>query len=266
MLIVGELINASRKEIAGLIRSRNREAIQKIAMRQVQNGADFIDVNAGTFMGEEAECLKWLVETVQAAVDAPCCIDSPDPVAIVAALSVHKGPPAMINSISLEENRYAPLLSVVAGTDLNVVALCMSDDGMPETLAERLSRADRLINGLVQHHVTLNQIYVDCLLQPVSTEPQSGRVFLDAVDHLMQTYDGVHTICGLSNISYGLPLRRLLNRTFMSMAVAHGLDAAILDPLDREMMSAIFAARTLAAQDDFCMDYLRAYREKRLEG
>jgi cobalamin-dependent methionine synthase I len=266
MLIVGELINASRKEIAGLIRRRNREAIQKIAISQVQNGADFIDVNAGTFMGEEAECLKWLVETVQAAVDAPCCIDSPDPVAIAAALSVHKGPPAMINSISLEANRYAPLLSAVAGTDLNVVALCMSDDGMPETLEERLSRADRLINGLVQHHVALNRIYVDCLLQPVSTEPQSGRVFLDAVGHLMQTHDGVHTICGLSNISYGLPLRRLLNRTFMSMAVAHGLDAAILDPLDRDMMSAIFAARTLAAQDDFCMDYLRAYREKRLEG
>ncbi|MFH0727516.1 MAG: dihydropteroate synthase [Pseudomonadota bacterium] len=266
MLIVGELINASRKEIAGLIRSRNREAIQKIAMNQVQNGADFIDVNAGIFMGEEPECLKWLVETVQAAVDAPCCIDSPDPVAVAAALSVHKGPPAMINSISLEENRYAPLLSVVAGTDLNVVALCMSDDGMPELLEERLSRADRLIHGLVQHNVALNQIYVDCLLQPVSTDPQSGRIFLDAVGHLMRTYDGVHTICGLSNISYGLPLRRLLNRTFMSMAVAHGLDAAILDPLDREMMSAIFAARTLVAQDDFCMDYLRAFREKRIEG
>jgi 5-methyltetrahydrofolate--homocysteine methyltransferase len=265
MLIVGELINASRKEIGGLIRSRNREAIQKIAVSQIQNGADFIDVNAGIFMGEEPECLKWLVETVQDAVDAPCCIDSPDPAAVVAALSVHKGPPAMINSISLEDNRYGALLPVVAGTELNVVALCMSDDGMPETLAERLSRADRLINGLVRHNVALTRIYVDCLLQPVSTDPQSGRFFLDAVDHIMKTYDGVHTICGLSNISYGLPFRRLMNRTFMSMAVASGLDAAIIDPLDRGMMSAVFAARTLAGEDDYCMDYLRAFREKRLE-
>jgi 5-methyltetrahydrofolate--homocysteine methyltransferase len=264
MLIVGELINSSRKAIGELIRSRNREAIQKIAVSQVQNGADFIDVNAGVFMGQEPECLKWLVETVQAAVDAPCCIDSPDPSAIAAALSVHRGP-AMINSISLEENRYESLLSLVAGTDLKVVALCMSDEGMPETLSERLRRADNLINGLVQKQVALDRIYVDLLVQPVSTDPQAGSAFLDAVGAVMKTYDGVHTICGLSNISYGLPLRRLMNRAFMIMAIAHGLDAAIVDPLDRGMMSAVITARTLAGYDDFCMNYLKAYREKQLE-
>jgi len=264
MLIVGELINSSRKAIKELIRSRNREAIQKIAISQVQNGADFIDVNAGVFMGEEPDCLKWLVETVQAAVDAPCCIDSPDPSAIAAALSVHKGP-AMINSISLEENRYEPLLSLVAGTDLTVVALCMSDDGMPETLSERLRRADNLINGLVQKQVALDRIYVDLLVQPVCTDSQSGSAFLDAVETVMKTYDGVHTICGLSNISYGLPLRRLMNRTFMIMAVAHGLDAAIVDPLDRDMMSAVITAQALAGHDDYCLNYLKAYREKQLQ-
>jgi cobalamin-dependent methionine synthase I len=265
MLIVGELINSSRKEIGELIRNRNREAIQKIAISQVQNGADFIDVNAGIFLAEEPECLKWLVETVQAAVDAPCCIDSPDPLAIEAALSVHKGP-AMINSISLEKNRYESLLSLVAGTDHSVVALCMSDEGMPETLSERLARADSLINGLVQKNVALNHIYVDSLVQPVSTDPQSGNAFLNAVEYIMHTYNGVHTICGLSNISYGLPLRRLMNRTFMILAIAHGLDTAILDPLDRGMMSVVISAQTLTGQDDFCMNYLKAYREKRLEG
>jgi 5-methyltetrahydrofolate corrinoid/iron sulfur protein methyltransferase len=266
MRVVGELINASRKEVASYIRSRNSYAIQKIAVDQVRGGADYIDVNAGIFSGREPECLKWLVETVQAAVDVPCSIDSPDPAAITAALSVHKGSPAMINSISLEENRFQPLLSVVAGTDLNVIALCMSDDGMPETVDERLSRADKLINGLLRNNVALDHIYVDCLLKPVSTDSQSGVAFLSAIRRLTKTVPGVHTICGVSNISFGLPFRRLLNRTFIPMAIAHGLDTAIIDPLDAGVMNAVFAARALAGHDEFCMAYLTAFREGKLEG
>ena len=147
MLIVGELINASRKAIRAAIEAHDVEAIQKIAIDQKEAGADFIDVNAGVFVGQEPEHLKWLVETVQAAVDRPCCIDSPDPKAIETALTMHKGT-AMINSISLEKDRYDALMPIVAGTDLKVVALCMSDEGMPETTDDRMAIADKLVNGL----------------------------------------------------------------------------------------------------------------------
>lgn len=264
MLIVGELINASRKQIAEMIRAKDAMGIQDIAKDQVKNGADFIDVNAGTFVEEEPAYLKWLVETVQAAVDVPCCIDSPNPVAIESALSVHKGS-AMINSISLEKDRYDALLSLVAGTDCNIVALCMSDEGMPVTPDDRVSLADSLINGLIQKDVPMGNIYVDPLVQPISTDPQAGSSFLKAVTKIMATYEGVHTICGLSNISYGLPLRKLLNKSFMTMAIAHGLDTAILDPLDKAMTVAVMTAEALAGHDDFCMNYLSAYREDRLE-
>ena len=135
MKIIGELINASRKMIATAIENQDREAIQKVALDQFENGADFIDVNAGIFVDKEADHLKWLVSSVQEVVDAPCCIDSPDPRAIEAALSLHKGT-AMINSISLEKDRCDALLPVVAGTDLKVVALCMSDEGMPQTVED----------------------------------------------------------------------------------------------------------------------------------
>jgi 5-methyltetrahydrofolate corrinoid/iron sulfur protein methyltransferase len=134
MIVIGELINASRKTIKAAIEAGDAQVIQKVAQDQTDNGARYIDVNAGVFVGKESELLKWLVATVQGAVDTPCCIDSPDPLAIEAALSVHKGT-AMINSISLEKERYEKLIPGVAGSKSKVVALCMSDEGMPESAA-----------------------------------------------------------------------------------------------------------------------------------
>ncbi len=264
MLIVGELINASRKAIKAAIEAQDAETIQKIAKDQKEAGADFIDVNAGVFVGQEPEYLKWLVTTVQSAVDGPCCIDSPDPKAIETALAVHKGT-AMINSISLEKDRYDALMPIVAGTDLKVVALCMSDDGMPETTDDRMAIADKLVNGLLQNNVPVENIYVDPLVQPVSTNNDFGVEFMSAVEKIISTFKGIHTVCGLSNISFGLPNRPFMNQTFMSMAIAKGLDGAIINPLDKKMMGNIVAANALAGKDDFCMEYLKAYRAKKLE-
>lgn len=163
MIIVGELINASRKAIKTAIENHDADTIQQVAIDQFAAGADYIDVNAGVFVSTEPEHLKWLVKTVQSVTDAPCCIDSPSPKAIEAALSVHKGT-AMINSISLEKERYEKLLPIVGGTDLKVVALCMSDEGMPETTDDRMKIADKLVNGLVQASVSIENIHVDPLV------------------------------------------------------------------------------------------------------
>jgi len=259
MLIVGELINASRKAIGTAIEKKDEESIAKIAKDQAEAGADFIDVNAGVFVGKEPEYLEWLVKTVQTAVDEPCCIDSPDPKAIEKALAAHNGV-AMINSISLEKERYDALMPIIAGTDLKVVALCMSDEGMPETTADRMKIADKLVNGLLQNHIPLENIYVDPLVQPVSTNNNFGVEFLNAIEQIVATFEGVHTVCGLSNISFGLPERKFLNQTFMSMAIAKGLDGAIVNPMDKKMMANIIAAEALAGRDEYCTAYLKAYR------
>lgn len=263
MLIVGELINSSRKAIKDAIDSGNIAEIQNIAKAQRDNGADYIDINAGTFVGKEAEYMKWLVESVQAVVDVPCCIDSPDPVVIEKTLALHKGVP-MINSISLEKERLDALLPIVAGSDCKVVALCMSDEGMPESKDDRFSIASDLINKLVQKNVPLENIYVDPLVQPISTNDAYGKEFMNAIEAIMTEFPGVHTICGLSNISYGLPERKLLNQTFMVMAICKGLDGAIINPLDRRMMANIYAAETLAGRDEYCSTYLSAYRDEKL--
>ncbi len=264
MLIVGELINASRSKIGEAIKAEDTKFIQQIAKDQFDNGADFIDVNAGIFVGQETKYMKWLIENVQETVEAPCCIDSPDPKTVQAALEMHKGIP-MINSISLEKERYDALLPIISQNECKVVALCMSDEGMPETADDRFAIADRLVNNLVQKGVSEDNIYLDPLVQPVSTNDIYGWEFLQAIERIMTELKGVHTICGLSNISYGLPKRAILNRAFMVMAICKGLDSAIVNPLDKRMMADIMASEVLIGKDSFCMNYLDAYRASKLE-
>ncbi len=259
MIIIGELINASRKAIGTAIEARDTAIIQKAAQEQHAAGANFIDVNAGIFVNKEPEYLTWLVQTVQEVVEGPCAIDSPNPKAIEAALAVHQGTP-MINSISLEKERYENLMPIIAGTDMKVIALCMSDEGMPETVEDRLKIADKLVNGLLQNNVKIENIFVDPLVQPMSVNDNFGMEFINAVEQIMQKFEGIHTACGLSNISYGLPVRPFLNQMFMVMAITKGLDGAIVNPLDKKMMANITAAETLAGKDSFCMNFLQEFR------
>jgi cobalamin-dependent methionine synthase I len=259
MIIIGELINASRKAIGSAIEAQDAVAIQAVAENQHAAGANYIDVNAGIFVKKEPEYLAWLVRTVQEVVDGPCAIDSPNPKAIEAALAVHQGTP-MINSISLEKDRYENLMPIIAGTDMKVIALCMSDEGMPKTVEDRLKIADKLVNGLLQNNVKIENIFVDPLVQPLSVDDTFGTEFINSVEQIMQKFEGIHTACGLSNISYGLPVRPFLNQTFMVMAITKGLDGAIVNPLDKKMMANITAAETLAGKDSFCMKFLQEFR------
>jgi 5-methyltetrahydrofolate corrinoid/iron sulfur protein methyltransferase len=263
MIIVGELINSSRKPIAEAIKARNTAAVQQVARNQMLCGAAFVDVNAGVFDEQEAECLEWLVQNVQQATDAPCSIDSPNTKALEAALAVHQGS-ALINSISLERRRCEDITSLLAGTSHQVIALCMNERGVPETVDQRLANADKLVNHLVSSGIPIERVYLDPLLHAVSTKETAGRDFLLAVAAIKQRFPNVHCICGISNVSFGLPRRKLINQTFAAMAIAHGLDAAILNPLDAKLMTNILVAETLAGSDPWCERYLHAHREDRL--
>jgi len=264
MQIVGELINASRKKIRNEIKEKNYDEIARVAKEQADHGADFIDVNAGIFVGQELDYVKWLINTVQENVDKPCCIDTPDPQVLEEAVKVHKGMP-MLNSISLEKDRWDKMLPVLRGTDMKVIALCMSDEGMPYTKDDRMKIADRLINSLQQNGVALDNIYVDPLVQPIGSGDKFGVEFLNTIEAINQKFEGVHTVCGLSNISYGIPKRKQANQTFMTMAITKGLDSAIMNPLDKKMMANIITTETLLGRDPFCENYMNAYREGMFE-
>lgn len=263
MIIIGERINSTRKAIARAIQERDTAFLQKEALIQVEGGADYIDVNAGTFIEKETEYLEWLVQTVQAATDKPLCIDSPNPEALVPALRAHKGKP-IINSITAQRERYEAILKLLKEHECSVIALCLDDSGIPKTTQGKVEIASRLIEGLTAEGVSLDEIYVDTLVEPIAVDPSSGIEVLNAIEQIMGKYPGIHTTCGLSNISFGLPQRSLLNQSFLLMAMAKGLDTAILDPCDHRLMAGITTANALLCHDQYCKNYLNASRAGKL--
>jgi 5-methyltetrahydrofolate--homocysteine methyltransferase len=264
MLVIGERINSSRRPIAEAVESRDAAFIRNEAKAQADAGADYVDVNAGTFVGEEADRLKWIVETVQGAVDQPLCIDSPDPQVIRAVLPLLNDPP-MINSISLEPARLEGILPLVAQHQTKVIALCQSEGRMAESLEEKMEMAHQLETAVTAAGIGLQDLYIDPLIFPLATNHHSALASLNAVEAIMAELPGVHTTCGLTNVSYGMPNRRLLNQTFLVSAVTRGLDSVIMDPTDNRLFGSLKAAMAVAGKDEFCLEYVGAYREGRLE-
>lgn len=265
MLVVGEKINTSRKSIADAVKERDAEFIGEVAREQAEAGAHYIDVNAGTFLDQEIDCLCWLVEVVQNEVDLPLCLDSPNPKALSEAIKHHKGE-AMINSISLEKDRYETLLPVITGQPCCVVALCMAEASMPNTVEERVQVGAELINKLTDQGIPLEKIYLDPLVQPVSVDTGMGTAVLGAIDKIMNEFPGVNTICGLSNISFGLPMRSLINRNFLSLCMNAGLSAAILDPTNKQLMATLLSTDMLLGRDEYCENFIEAYQGGRISG
>lgn len=264
MLIIGERINASRKSIAEAISSKNAAFIQDEAKAQAMAGSDYIDVNAGIFVGEEAERLKWVIEVVQEATDLPLSIDSPDPAVIQAMLPLVKKAP-MINSITLEPSRLEGILPLVAEYKTRVIALCQSEDTVSDTAQAKVRMAGQLVEKVTAVGVPLDNLYIDPLVYPLATNHLSALATLDAIEHIMKELPGVHTTCGLTNVSYGLPNRRLVNRAFLVAAIARGLDSAIIDPTDKHLYGALKAALMVVGKDEYCMQYITAFREGRFE-
>ncbi len=260
MLIVGELINTSRKSIREAVENRDAAYIRDIAGKQVQAGAGYIDVNCGTLLDSEAEVMGWLVETVQEAVQAPLCIDSPDPKTLDTGLSLARFGQPVINSISGEKERYEAVLPLALKYKAKVIALCMDDGGMPVTAGDRMRVVRKLVPDLVCAGVPMGDIYLDPLIIPVGTSDQAGSEVLETIRRIKAEFPEVHIICGLSNVSYGLPNRKLLNQAFMIQTMTAGMDAYILDPLDHTMMGFYYASQALLGKDEFCMNYLSAYR------
>ncbi len=265
MIIVGEKINSSRKSVAEAVEKGDAEFILQLARDQVEAGADYVDVNAGTFVEAEARHLCWLVETIQNELSVPLCLDSPDPKALAQAMELHRGEP-MINSISLEADRFDALLPVVLSRPCHVVALCMSKTAMPVTTEERVEVGSELVEKLTDAGIPIERIYVDPLIQPVSVDTRMGVAAVGAIRAIAESFPGVNTICGLSNVSFGLPLRKLINRSFLALAMANGLSAAIIDPSDKELMSVLTAVEMLLGQDEYCEKYIDSYQNDKLVG
>ncbi|MGI6777084.1 MAG: methyltetrahydrofolate cobalamin methyltransferase [Acetivibrionales bacterium] len=265
MIIIGEKINSTLKAVRPAMENYDAAVIEDLAKKQYEAGATYIDVNAGMFYEDEPERLEWLVKTVQGVVDAPLAIDSPNPVALRKALQANKNGKPIINSITDEKERYDAVLPLVVEFKTGIVALCMDDTGMPETTDDRVKIAERLINKLNKEGVQLDDIHIDPMVRPIGTGSHYGVVAIETIRKVKEEFPEVHITCGLSNISFGIPARKLMNQTFLVAAMGAGMDGAILNPMDKKLMSFLYAAEALFGRDDFCMNYMMKYREGELE-
>jgi 5-methyltetrahydrofolate corrinoid/iron sulfur protein methyltransferase len=264
MLIIGERINSTRKLISEAIARRDASFIIDEALTQVAAGADYLDVNAG-HMPDEQDSLKWLVEVVQGATETPICLDSASPEVIRKVIPLVDKTP-IINSVTLESVRLEPLLSIVGSKKVKFIGLCQSSDKLASTREAKLELAGRLVEEGCKFNVPLDDLYIDPLVFPIATDSSSALSTLDAIREIMESFPGVHTICGMTNVSYGLPARKLVNKTFLTMAMLCKLDSVIIDPTDKEIYAAIKAGNALLNQDEFCLEFIEAYREGRLPG
>ncbi len=262
MLIIGEKLNSSIPSVGEAIRNKDIKFVQDLAHKQVEGGAAFLDLN--TAQGkDEIKDMEWLIRAVKEVVEVPLCIDSVDPAVVKKGLDIHQGK-AMLNSISMETSRLKGMLPLIKEYGCAVVALTMDDNGIPKTGPERLKIAGRLVDILTKEKIDLNQVYIDPLVLPLAVSSDNAMIFFQCLADIKQTYN-VKTISGLSNVSHSLPKRKLINRNFLTICMSYGMDAAIMDPTDRKLTSAVVAVELLLNKDRFSKNFLRAYRNGALD-
>lgn len=258
-LIVGELINSTRTRVGEAIAAQDEGYIRQLARRQNEAGADVIDLNAGQSMGRELEDLLWLIGVVEDELgpDVRLGIDTSDPDVMEKAIGTCSAAPLM-NSISNEPSK-GTLIEIAAGCGCDVIGLAMGEAGMPKTADDRVAEARALVEKCEKAGIEREKLYVDLICMSVASSPEQGRELLEAVRRVTSELS-VKTLAAVSNVSFGLPNRRLLNRTFLAMLLAAGLSGVIVDPTDPGISEAICGARALLGSDAYCLKYIQYHR------
>jgi len=264
MILIGELLNSTRGTIRRAMADKDENCIQELARKQETAGARYLDVNAGAFAEKELEYLEWLIQTVRKATPLPLCIDSPKSEALALGARLAQGD-SILNSITAEEDKLKAILPIVKEYNAKVIALPMDESGLSDDEEKIFFIACRLIERLKKEGMESERIFIDPLVRPISANSCYGQLVLNLLWRIRKEFPDVHRVCGLSNVSFGLPKRKLLNRVFLMMTMACGLDAAIVDPFDQILMAEIRAAEALIGQDAYCMNYIQIERSGALD-
>ncbi|MDR0628449.1 MAG: methyltetrahydrofolate cobalamin methyltransferase [Treponema sp.] len=260
MIIIGEKINGSIPSMAKAIAERNEDYIRGLAKKQADAGAAYIDVCASTAADIELDTLKWLIGLVQEATETPIAIDSPSAQVCAEAITFCNKP-GMVNSVSMEGDKVERIFPVIADTPWSCMALLSDDTGIPKTAEKRLEVFDTLMEKAAHYGIATERLYIDPLVEMLCTSEDGIAKITVTMKKIKERYPTIHLTGGASNISFNLPVRKYINRGFIILAMNAGLDSAILDPLNKDMMGLIYAAEALLGQDEFCMEYIGAFRE-----
>ncbi len=261
MIIVGERLNSSRKVVQEALARRDGPFLLKEARSQENAGAAFIDLNASALAEKEIEVLRWTIPVLQGTLKIPLSLDTPNPEAMGEALKLHRGR-ALLNSLTGEERNIRSLLPLIKNFQPRVIVLCLDDKGLPDNPEKALAIAHKMVELLLKQGLKAEDIFVDPLVRPMATDWKAGVLFFESLERIRGRLPGIKTIAGVSNISFGLPRRRLLNRAMLALAYEAGLDAAICDPLDVGIKATLAASEALLGRDPSLKNYLRFARQR----
>lgn len=262
MFIIGELINGMYKDIAKAIQAKDKTVIQNKALEQIKAGSDALDVNCGPASKDPVNDIQWLIQAIQEVTDKTIVIDSSKPQVIEAGLKVLKGK-GIINSSTADEEKLEALIPLAIKYNARLIGLTISKKGIPQNKDQRLELAATIVAIAQERGLPPEDLYLDPIVMPVNVAQAQMKDILESLrEFKIISEPAPKTVVGLSNVSQGTCQRSLVNKTFLIMAVACGLDAAILDPLDKNLVDAAITSDLILNKHIYCDSYLDAYRKK----
>jgi len=258
-VLIGERINPTgKRKLAAALMEGDMDLVRASAIAQVEAGADILDVNIGLAGLDQTKVLPIALKTVMDAVDVPISIDSNNPEALTAALNVYKGKP-IINSITGEEKAMAALLPLVKEYRTAFIGLCMDDEGIPTSVDKRVAIAHKIVDRAVSMGIPQEDVIIDCLVMTVATDHTAAAQTLEAVRRV-RTEIGQNVTAGVSNVSFGLPDRDLINSTFLALLIGAGVNCPIIDVAKARPL--VLAADMLLGRDEYSARYIKAFRQR----
>ncbi|MBC3901187.1 methyltetrahydrofolate cobalamin methyltransferase [Acetobacterium malicum] len=260
MIIIGEKINGAIPSTGKAIAAKDTEFIRNLAIKQAEAGANFIDVCASVDDDIELETMKWLIDIVQDATDVPIAVDSPNVYTCIESMK-YCNKPGLFNSVSLEGGKVDEAFKVLADTKWECVALLNSDKGIPKTAKDRLDVFTDLMAKCKEYKIDPSRMHIDPLIEMLCTSEDGIAMVTEVIREIKKQYPTIHVTGAVSNISFNLPARRIANQAFAVLAMSAGMDSFILDPLNKDMMGMLFATEAMMGEDEYCMEYIGAFRE-----
>ena len=247
------------KAVGKAIESKDKSVIQKLAEGQIKAGAGMLDVNTGPYAKNPAEAMKWLVETIQEVSNVPLCLDSTKADVIEEGLKFVKRK-AMINSTNSDDGKLSVLVPMAKKYKASLIGLTMGKTGIPRDKNERMEHAVKIVTKCQEEGFDVGDLYLDPIVLPVNVAQAQGAEVLESIKEFRLLCDpSPKTVVGLSNASQSTKERPLINRTYLVMAIASGLEAAIMDPLDRDLMHAVVTAELILNKTIYCDSFLNAH-------
>jgi 5-methyltetrahydrofolate--homocysteine methyltransferase len=264
MIIIGEKINGFIPKTLAAIEAKDAEYIKAIAVGQAEGGADYLDICAGVAPELERDTMRWLIDIAQTNSSLPLCLDSSD-VQVLLELKELAKKPGILNSVSLElvddeRTKCDVVFPAVAASDWGIIALTCDNTGIPDEPAKKFELAKDMISQANAAGIATERIYIDPCVTTLASNQESLLNFIGGIALIKAEYPTVHFTSGLSNISFGMPYRKAINTQFLCLAMQAGMDSAIMDPMSADMQATLFATAALLGNDEYCMEYLQAYR------